>query len=589
MPEINGNWVTGSNGYNLYRVLIRTSGTTIIVYDELAAGVSTSGSLIVTRTGDVWGWPGSASIGFGTPGTVRELYRQDVGKVNAAFTVSLASGNGTSTATLWVDFTGSSTPLPGKPSNVQAVRTGSTTAKFTWAKGTNASFTRILANVNNGATYTLAEPTGTTQNVTGLTADSVFQFLLLSVNDTGASGTVGAYPIFTTPKTPTTPVLASGKKVSWTLPSRWKHGVQLQRTDNGGTTVTTYDLGLVTEWTDPVAQSPLSQYRVRVWAGPSLDEAKTYSGWSSWSDTVMGLTYKLPAVTKLDAYRCNSAGERSETGTYLRVVSSGTVSKVPNAAGVETNKVTRKVAYRKVGTTTWTETSIVTNAAPNDWTNAGATLGGGGISETSAWEVRYTVQDTYSTVVPQALIVPVAKVPFSIGKDGTGHGKAHERGALDVAGPIYADTLTGILVPFAGASSPAGWLLCDGQAVSRTAFVGLFAVIGTTYGVGDGSTTFNVPDLRGRAVFGLSTGTEFNTLGKTGGATTHTLTTAQMPSHTHGALSGGNFLKDGTGSAAVVNTSGSGYARAATTAETGSGAAHNNMPPYLTANWLIKA
>ena len=61
----------------------------------------------------------------------------------------------------------------------------------------------------------------------------------------------------------------------------------------------------------------------------------------------------------------------------------------------------------------------------------------------------------------------------------------------------------GVVVPFAGATSPSGWLLCHGQAVSRTDYGALFTAIGTTYGTGDGSTTFNLPDLRGRVVAGL--------------------------------------------------------------------------------------
>src|SRR5690606_11752046 len=75
---------------------------------------------------------------------------------------------------------------------------------------------------------------------------------------------------------------------------------------------------------------------------------------------------------------------------------------------------------------------------------------------------------------------------------------------------------------------------CDGSAVSRTDYADLFEVIGTSYGVGDGSTTFNLPNLQGRVPVGLDTGqTEFNALGKTGGAKTHTLTIDQMPSHSH--------------------------------------------------------
>lgn len=66
----------------------------------------------------------------------------------------------------------------------------------------------------------------------------------------------------------------------------------------------------------------------------------------------------------------------------------------------------------------------------------------------------------------------------------------------------FVQTPIGVVVPFAGSTSPANWLLCGGQAVSRVTYSGLFLTIGTTYGSGDGSTTFNLPDLRGRTVAG---------------------------------------------------------------------------------------
>ena len=62
---------------------------------------------------------------------------------------------------------------------------------------------------------------------------------------------------------------------------------------------------------------------------------------------------------------------------------------------------------------------------------------------------------------------------------------------------------TGVLIPFAGTSAPDGWLLCDGSAISRSTYSGLYTVIATNYGSGDGSTTFNLPDLRGRTALGL--------------------------------------------------------------------------------------
>lgn len=86
-------------------------------------------------------------------------------------------------------------------------------------------------------------------------------------------------------------------------------------------------------------------------------------------------------------------------------------------------------------------------------------------------------------------------------------------------------------------AADSGWLLCQGQAVSRTTYSALFAVVGTTFGVGDGSTTFNVPDLRGRTPVGPDAGvgrlSSNNALGNSGGAQTHTLITAELPSHSH--------------------------------------------------------
>jgi microcystin-dependent protein len=90
-----------------------------------------------------------------------------------------------------------------------------------------------------------------------------------------------------------------------------------------------------------------------------------------------------------------------------------------------------------------------------------------------------------------------------------------------------------VINQYAGSTAPSGYLLCQGQAVSRTTYAILFSAIGTTYGAGDGSTTFNLPDLRQRVPVGLNSSGTFNALGNTGGAETHTITVAQLPSHTH--------------------------------------------------------
>lgn len=98
----------------------------------------------------------------------------------------------------------------------------------------------------------------------------------------------------------------------------------------------------------------------------------------------------------------------------------------------------------------------------------------------------------------------------------------------------YYPTPTGSVISFAGNYAPQGFLLCNGAEVSRSTYATLYAVIGTTYGVGDGATTFNLPNLDGKVVVGHDLSqTEFNTFGSAGGSKTHTLTSAELASHTH--------------------------------------------------------
>jgi microcystin-dependent protein len=141
-------------------------------------------------------------------------------------------------------------------------------------------------------------------------------------------------------------------------------------------------------------------------------------------------------------------------------------------------------------------------------------------------------------------------------------------------GAATAGIPVGAIQEFAGSTAPGGFLLCDGGAASRTAQAALFAVIGTTFGAGDGSTTFNVPNHSGRVGVGKGSGT-FATLGATGGAQTHTLSMTEIPAHNAYNPAGGGFTVTNFNPGPIGGS-------------VGGGGAHNNLQPYIVLNFIIK-
>jgi microcystin-dependent protein len=185
-------------------------------------------------------------------------------------------------------------------------------------------------------------------------------------------------------------------------------------------------------------------------------------------------------------------------------------------------------------------------------------------------------------------------------------GAADGIAALDSGGKVPAAQLPvslppGVFLPYAGATAPSGYLLCDGAAVSRTTYADLFTAIGTAYGAGNGTTTFNLPDMRGRVPAGkddmggtaasrLTTGgsgVNGATLGAAGGAQTHTLSITEMPAHTHPVPQAMPAITHSAGSINRASSNTPSQAVVATDS-TGGGSAHNNVQPTLVANYIIK-
>jgi len=160
---------------------------------------------------------------------------------------------------------------------------------------------------------------------------------------------------------------------------------------------------------------------------------------------------------------------------------------------------------------------------------------------------------------------------------------------------------TATIVPWSSSSVPSGFLECNGAAVSRSTFAALFAIVGTTYGAGDGASTFNVPDLQDNVAMGKS-GTK--ALASTGGANTvsasgtvggstanATLSTAQLASHSHGGgVSGSTWYPQGSGNGGPGSTgsAGSGTGHSHNLSATFSGTATSVLQPYLTIIYIIK-
>ncbi len=208
---------------------------------------------------------------------------------------------------------------------------------------------------------------------------------------------------------------------------------------------------------------------------------------------------------------------------------------------------------------------------------------------------------------------PTYALPYPSGSDRVRDGDNAIQALAERVETVLLPSLVpaGVVVPFAGGIAPNGWLLADGRTVDRTAYAALFGVIGTTYGAGDGSTTFALPNLQSRVPLGAGQGggLRARVAGAAGGGEDSTLpahvhnvqggTGGMSANHSHsiamsdaGGLAGGGSLvrKGGQGGENTgAGSSDHSHYLNVNSANAGGAPGDTNMPPYVVLNYLIKS
>ena len=278
--------------------------------------------------------------------------------------------------------------------------------------------------------------------------------------------------------------------------------------------------------------------------------------------------------------------------------------------GASNNQLSATYKYRQKGGNEWIQgtTNINITVDGNAYSYSGYIKGdtNNGFATENSYEIEIIVTDSLSSKSDTTILIagePAMDIyhsNISIGgyyDESESEYQAQFKKAVNFYGGIYKNGVEiggeslpiGSMIPYGSQNNvPSNWKICDGSEVSRTTYADLFSVIGTSYGAGDGSTTFNLPNKKGRVSVGLdSSQTEFSTIGKKGGEKTHQLKVEELPSHAHtvkGTVGSGGYAEG----VSFGNSANPGYTSWVSMSAVGGNQPHNNLQPYEVDVWIIK-